>query len=163
MRTASLIAVAALALAAPAAAADSLQVGRVDTSDYPTTRYSVVTPTPSSTAPTVLENGEPVVGFAAENLGRTKSIALLIDRSRSMNGAPLQNAVSAARSFIASKPPADRVMLIGFGRQAVRLTGFSVAKHAGPTERSSRSLLPTGMAARCLRSAGGQSSWWMTA
>jgi tight adherence protein B len=127
MRTASLIVVAALALAAPAAAADSLQVGRVDTSDYPTTRYSVVTPTPSSTAPTVLENGEPVVGFAAENLGRTKSIALLIDRSRSMQGAAVQNAVSAARSFIATKPPADRVMLIGFGHQAVRLTGFSSA------------------------------------
>ena len=127
MRTASLIVVAALALAAPAAAADSLQVGRVDTSDYPTTRYSVVTPTPSSTAPRVLENGEPVVGFAAENLGRAKSIALLIDRSRSMNGAAFENAVSAARSFIASKPPADRVMLIGFGRQAVRLTGFSSA------------------------------------
>jgi tight adherence protein B len=127
MRAASLIVLAALAFAAPAAAADSLQVGRVDTSDFPNLRYSVVTPTPSSTAPTVLENGEPVVGFAAENLGRTKSIALLIDRSRSMNGAALENAVSAARSFIASKPPADRVMLIGFGRQAVRLTGFSSA------------------------------------
>jgi tight adherence protein B len=127
MRTASLIVVAALALAAPAVAADSLQVGRVDTSDYPNVRYSVVTPTPSSSAPAVLENGEPVVGFAAENLGRAKSIALLIDRSRSMNGAAFEDAVSAARSFIASKPPADRVMLIGFGRQAVRLTGFSSA------------------------------------
>ena len=44
-----------------------------------------------------------------------------------MQGAAIQNAVSAARTFIATKPPADRVMLIGFGHQAVRLTGFSSA------------------------------------
>jgi tight adherence protein B len=127
MRAASLIVIAVLALAAPASAADSVQVGRVDTSDYPTIRYSVVTPTPSSAAPRVRENGQPVLGFAAENLARTKSVVLAIDRSRSMQGAALADAVAAARSFIATKPANDRVMVIGFGSQALRLTGFSSA------------------------------------
>ena len=127
MRAASLIVIAALALAAPASAADSLRTSPIDTSDYPTVRYSVVTPTPSATAPSVRENGAPVVGFSAENLARTKSVVLAIDRSRSMQGAAFANAVAAARSFIAGKPTADRVMVIGFGRQAIRLTGFSSA------------------------------------
>jgi tight adherence protein B len=127
MRAASLIVIAALALAAPASAADSLRLGAVDTSDYPTVRYSVVTPTPSATAPSVRENGQPVVGFSAENLARTKSVVLAIDRSRSMAGTAFANAVSAARAFIAAKPTDDRVMVIGFGRQAIRLTGFSSA------------------------------------
>ena len=125
MRAASLIAVAALLLVAPASAADSLKVAALDASDYPTIRTSVVTPTPSKAAPTVRENGNPVVGFEAENLARAKSIALAVDRSRSMDGAALANAIRAARSFVASKAPADRIMLIGFGRQAIRLTDFS--------------------------------------
>jgi len=125
MRAASLIVATALLLAAPAAAANSLDVGTVDASNYPTLRFSVVTPTPSATAPVVNENGEPVVGFAAENLARAKSIAFAIDRSRSMDGTALADAVAAARSFIAAKSRADRIMLIGFGRQALRLTGFS--------------------------------------
>ena len=127
MRAASLVVIAVLALAGPASAAESIQVGAADTSDYPTIRYSVVTPTPSSAPPSVRENGQPVLGFAAENLARTKSVVLAIDRSRSMAGTALTDAVAAARSFIASKPANDRVMVIGFGRQAIRLTGFSSA------------------------------------
>jgi hypothetical protein len=122
MRAASLVAVVALALAAPAAAADSLKVGALDASDYPTIRASVVTSTPSKVAPTVRENGSPVVGLQVENLARAKSIALAIDRSRSMDGTALADAIQAARSFVASKSPNDRIMLIGFGRQAIRLT-----------------------------------------
>ena len=42
-----------------------------------------------------------------------------------MDGTALANAIRAARSFVASKSPNDRIMLIGFGRQAIRLTDFS--------------------------------------
>jgi tight adherence protein B len=125
MRTASLVAVVALALAAPAAAVDSLKVGALDASDYPTIRAAVVTSSASKVAPTVRENGSPVVGLQIENLARAKSIALAVDRSRSMDGTALANAIRAARSFVASKSPNDRIMLIGFGRQAIRLTDFS--------------------------------------
>jgi VWFA-related protein len=125
MRAASLLVVAVVALLTPAYAASVPKVGTVDTSSYPTLRFSVVTQTPSPRAPVVRENGEPVVGLEAENLARAKNVVLAVDRSRSMAGAALANAVTAARSFLASKPPADRVAVIGFGRQAVRLTGFS--------------------------------------
>lgn len=127
MRAASFIVIAILALAAPASAAQGLRVTGVDTTAYPTVRLSVVTPTPSAAAPTLREDGEPVVGFEAENLARAKSIVLAIDRSRSMEGAAISDAVAAARSFIASKSPADRIALIGFGRSALRLTSFSTA------------------------------------
>lgn len=125
MRTAFLVVVAALAFAGGAAAANTPTIGPVDTSGYPTVRFSVVTTTPSSRTPTVREDGRPVVGFEAENLARTKSIALVIDRSRSMQGPPIADAIAAARSFVASKSPADRISVIVFGKQAVRLTAFS--------------------------------------
>ena len=127
MRAASLIVIAVLALAAPASAADTLQTRGVDCSRYPSCTLSVVTPTPSAAAPSVREDGEPVVGFEAQNLGSSKNVALLIDRSRSMDGQPFVDAVSAARSFIASKPASDRVMIVGFGSNAIGLTGLSSA------------------------------------
>jgi tight adherence protein B len=125
MRAASFIVIAALLLAAPASAANSPRLTGLDVSGYPTIKASVVTPTPSSSAPRVRENGEPVVGLKAQNLARAKSIEVLIDRSRSMEGTAFANAAAAARSFVASKSPSDRVAVIGFGRQALRLTGFS--------------------------------------
>ena len=127
MRAASLIVLLALALAAPAAAADGPAIGSVDASAYPTIRFSVVTPTPVGKPPVVREDGEHVVGFTAENLARAKSVVLAIDRSRSMDGTALADAVTAARTFVAGKLPADRVSLIGFGREAVQLTSFSTA------------------------------------
>jgi tight adherence protein B len=125
MRAASFIVIAALLLAAPASAANSPRLTGLDVSGYPTVKVSVVTPTPSSSAPRVRENGEPVVGVKAQNLARAKSVELAIDISRSMEGTAFANAVAAARSFVASKSPADRIAVIGFGRRALRLTGFS--------------------------------------
>jgi tight adherence protein B len=127
MRSASLVVAVALLLAAPAAAAVSPKAGTVDASAYPTLRFSVVTPTPSASAPRVHENGEPVVGLKTENLARAKSIVVAVDRSRSMAGSALVNAVAAARSFVSSKSQEDRISVIGFGRQPVRLTGFSTS------------------------------------
>ena len=66
---------AAVALAAPAAAAASIQVKGIDTSGYPTIRLSVVTPGSLSAHPSLLEDGKQVAGFEAENLGRSKSVA----------------------------------------------------------------------------------------
>jgi len=119
--------VALLVLVQAASAATGLRISSTDVTQYPEARLSVVTPTPSAKAPTLRENGQPVVGFKAENLARAKSVLLAIDRSRSMQGKAFVEAVAAARAFIASKPPADRVGIVAFGSQAVRLTGFSSA------------------------------------
>jgi hypothetical protein len=45
---------------------------------------TLVSSKPTTKAPKVTENGRPVSGLHAENLGRAKSVVLAVDRSRSM-------------------------------------------------------------------------------
>lgn len=111
-------------LALPASAVAAVRVESVDSSAYPTIRATIVTPT-AFHAPLLTENGRPVAGFEATNLGRAKSVVLLIDRSRSMRGAALAGASASARGFLAGKPEADRVAVVAFGSGAVALTDFS--------------------------------------
>ncbi|MDQ4029655.1 MAG: VWA domain-containing protein [Actinomycetota bacterium] len=113
--------VATLALAAPATAA--AEIRRVDATSYPKLRVVVVSP--SVAAPRLFEDGKPVAGLEAENLGRAKSVVLAIDRSQSMRGTALGDAVAAVRSFVRSKSSGDRVAIVGFGSTALQLTRFS--------------------------------------
>ena len=53
---------------------------------------------------------------------------LAIDRSQSMRGAPLANAIAAARSFLASKPAADRLAVASFATKPQILTDFSTER-----------------------------------
>jgi tight adherence protein B len=117
---------AALVLAAPAAAANTL--ASVDVSAYPQVRATLVTSRPTGAAPRVTENGQPVVGLEARNLGRAKSIVLAVDRSRSMAGGTLAQAGAAARAFVRAKPASDRIAVVAFGSRAVQSTGFSTAR-----------------------------------
>ena len=126
-RVAVLALAVALLVVPTAGAAAAMQLSAVDVSGQPTVRLSVVTPTPSTQAPALRENGQPVIGFTAENLGRAKSIALALDRSRSMAGGALADAAAAARAFVAAKPDDDRIGLVGFGRKASQLTTFSTS------------------------------------
>jgi tight adherence protein B len=98
-----------------------------DASDYPVVRAIFVSESPSLLAPEVTENGEPVADLVATNLGRAKSIALLIDRSQSMAGKPLADAVDAARAFVAAKPPEDRIAVATFATQPDLLTSFQAS------------------------------------
>jgi tight adherence protein B len=117
-----------IALALPTAAAASVQLRGVDASAYPTIRASVVSSAGASVAPAITENGQPVAGLEEQNLGRAKAIAALIDRSQSMRGTPLNDAVAAARSFVAAKQPADELAVIAFGSKAQTLSPFSTVK-----------------------------------
>jgi tight adherence protein B len=119
--------VVALALALTPAAVAAVEVRGVDASEYPTIRLSVVTPTAMPAPPKLTENGAPVVGLEAENLGRAKSVVLAIDRSQSMKGRPLENAVEAARAFVGAKPRSDRIAVATFATRPVLLTDFSTA------------------------------------
>jgi tight adherence protein B len=118
-------ALAALALAAPAAGA--VRITGVSTNGYPHVSLNVVTSSPSARAPRLSEDGRPVYGLQAVNLGRAKNVVLAIDRSRSMKGPSLENAIAAATTFVNGKLPADRIALVGFGSRAVTLTGFSTS------------------------------------
>ena len=120
------LALAVLCAALPGVAlAASPKIASLDTAGYPTVRATVVTPKPVSTAPVLTENGRPVVGFRAVNLGREKSVMLLFDRSQSMIGQAIADASAAARQFVGSKPARDRIALVAVGKKAVQLTGFS--------------------------------------
>jgi tight adherence protein B len=125
------LAVAGLALillALPTAAAAGVQLRGVDASAYPTIRGSVVLPAGASGIPVVTENGDGVAGLQLQNLGRAKAMALLIDRSQSMRGKPLADAVSGARAFVAAKQPADELSVFAFGSAALTLSPFSTVK-----------------------------------
>ena len=119
---------ALIALALPTAAAASVQLRGVDTSGYPTVRASVFSSAGATAAPAITENGQPVAGLQEQNLGRVKAIAALIDRSQSMRGAPLADAVAAARSFVGAKQAADELAVVAFGSKAQTLSPFSTVK-----------------------------------
>ena len=104
-----------------------VQIQGVDASGYPTIRLSVVTPTASPTPPDVKEGDHYVAGLQASALGRSKSVVLAVDWSRSMAGQSLVDAANGARSFVAAKPAADRIEVIAFGSHPVKLTQFSSA------------------------------------
>ena len=116
----------AISMLAPAAQA-GIAVKGLNTSSYPDVRVSVVTSQHASGRPRLTENGRPVPIKEALNLGRAKSVVLALDRSRSMQGKPLADALAAARGFVASKAPGDRVEIVGFGSRAVELTRLSSA------------------------------------
>ena len=124
-RAGLLILVVVAALLAPVAASASVTLRGVDATGYPTIRATVVAPVASHNAPTLSENGRPVVDLNAYNLGAAKSLVVAIDRSQSMKGKRLQDAVAAARKFVAAKAPSDRIAVVVFGSSAVPLTGFS--------------------------------------
>jgi tight adherence protein B len=118
--------IGALTLLAPAAQA-GVRLKGVDTSSYPKIRVSVVTSERSPNAPSLAENGHGVPLAGAQNLGRAKSVVLALDRSQSMKGGPLANAIAAARAFIRSKPGQDRVAVATFATEPLFLTDFSTS------------------------------------
>ena len=115
---------AALVVAPAAGAAAHIQ--SVDTSGYPALRATLVAPLGAAT-PRLTENGRPAAGYVAVNLGREKAIVLALDRSQSMRGRPLANAVAAARTFVSSARATDHVGIVAFGRSAVSLIRSSTA------------------------------------
>ena len=121
-----LVAAVIAALVTPLAAGASLSLRGIDTSGYPRLRVTVVSPVASTAAPpTLTENGNRVVGLHAVNLAATKSVVIAIDRSRSMSGTKLADALDAARAFLRTKAPSDKVSVVGFGSKAVQLTPFT--------------------------------------
>jgi tight adherence protein B len=117
---------AALATMASTAGA-GVRLNGVDLGAYPAVRATVVTSTPASRPPAMLENGLAVVGLRAVNLGRSKNVVLALDTSRSMAGKPLAEAAAAAESFVRGKPASDRISLVTFGDKAVQQGRFSTA------------------------------------
>jgi tight adherence protein B len=101
-----------------------VRVSGIDTSAYPDLRVTVLT-TGKAGQPRLWENDAPVTGLRAVNLGRAKTVALAVDRSRSMKGRALTDATTAARLFVGHKSKHDRIEVITFGSHAYAVTRFS--------------------------------------
>ncbi len=125
MRARTLLFVAVAVLVLAPAAASSVEIRGLDTSGYPTVRLTAVSSKPVSVKPALAENGRPVVGLEAQNLGQAKAVELVLDRSRSMAGSSLSGALAAARTFVGLKTPGDRLGLITFGQSAVESAALS--------------------------------------
>ncbi|MBV8599137.1 MAG: type II secretion system F family protein [Actinobacteria bacterium] len=100
-----------------AASASNVRIVGVDLGGYPDVRVSVVAP-PGSRQPQLRENGVGVTGLRAVDLGAAKAVVLAVDRSQSMRGNALVDAVAGARAFLDAKGAADRISLVAFGHTA---------------------------------------------
>ena len=129
MKRALVAAFAVCAVLVPSAGA-APRISALDTSSFPELRVTIVAPL-GAKAPTLRENGKPVAALSAVNLGRTKSIMLALDRSQSMRGRPLANAIAAAQSFTGAVGAEDHVGVVAFGHTAVALTRSSSSPGRG--------------------------------
>ena len=129
----AVLALPAFALAQKPAAQDAQgpapTLSETSTSGFPDKAYLVTLP---STQPLteknvgVTENGEPVLSLGVAPPGGSKSGALLlIDASNSMKGAPIQNAMAAARAFLKERKPNLPVAIVVFGPDDSVLTNFT--------------------------------------
>lgn len=139
--------IAALAcgsIAAPAALADGpgLVVQRTDATQFPTVRVSVSVANSSGVPITGLdaqafqlqEDGRPVEDLTVEPIVESQepiAIALVIDTSGSMaDDSKLENARTAATSFIDALGPADRATVVSFADQVTVAQDYSKDKPA---------------------------------
>jgi tight adherence protein B len=132
MRRLAVIGLLLAALVAVPAASARVRVAGVDTSGFPEIRVTVIAPQ-GSAKPTLRENGRPTVGLTAANLGQAKTIVLAVDRSQSMRGTPLANAIGAAKDFARAAGPSDRIGVVVFGRAAIAVAGAA----SGPSDAAS--------------------------
>lgn len=76
----------------------------------------------------ITANGTPVELLQADPLGQTEEpvgIVLVIDVSGSMEGAPMEAARAAAKSFVAQKRPGDFIALVTFADTVQTVAGFT--------------------------------------
>jgi tight adherence protein B len=111
-------AAAAVALTAPEAATASVEIRGLDASGYPRVRLTLVSSKPVPYRPALTENGNLVLALDAQNLGKEKAVVLALDRSRSMAGRSLADALRAARTFVHEQRSGDRLGLVAFASSA---------------------------------------------
>lgn len=104
----------------------ALGVWAVPSATYPQEVYRVGATSPLNAADphvTVTENGTAVQGATVTPIGGSSGqktgVVLLIDRSWSMNGAPDQSAIEAARAFVAERNPSEPVAVIYFAQTPI--------------------------------------------
>ncbi|HET6498671.1 MAG TPA: VWA domain-containing protein, partial [Coriobacteriia bacterium] len=106
----------------------------VDSSGFPVIALTVTLPVEmlaggeGETAFTVLENGAERELRSVEPLAAERApmdVLLLIDTSGSMRGAPMADAKTAARAFVAAKGEGDEIAIVAFDSQAEVRSAFT--------------------------------------
>jgi tight adherence protein B len=122
MGMALVVAVAAVtALGTPAGADETLAVVASDVTGHPNVKLVVAAPPPlagqtlDASAFRVTEGGKPVPAQVEALPAEQLEVALVVDTSGSMSGAPLAAAKGAAQSFLNQLPPTVPVAVVGFG------------------------------------------------
>lgn len=117
----------------------ALRVDAVDVSGYPDVSLTVNWPAPPASpagalpAAEVREGGDLRPAQLTPLAGEDLAVALVVDTSGSMAGAPLEAAKAAASTFLSALPAQARVAVVGFGavpRVASPLTGDHAALSA---------------------------------
>ncbi len=127
-----LIAIVVLSLAVPAAVADSLVTVR-QISGNGAEQTWLIAATGRTLNPNeiqVTENGEPIHGVSVSTSADPVAMALLIDASSSMAGAPLKAALATARSLVADNPPNVRSAVYRFNNEVAVVAPFGATAAA---------------------------------
>jgi len=108
--------------------AAAIQLTEAPGSAFPDRAYLVELPKTQPLTPedlTVTENDGPVVGLGVQPPGESSGAILLIDASNSMEGAPIEGAMAAARAFLAERKDDLPVAIVVFGPEDNVLTNFT--------------------------------------
>jgi len=124
---------AVLLIGAQTAGAANIVLQDVGVEDYPTVSIDVALTAdlvPETGAPrfVVLENGIEAQDVRAESAAVDSppiDVVLLLDTSGSMRGAPLEAAKAAAKGFVESLRPEDRVAVVAFSSSPRRVLQFT--------------------------------------
>ena len=132
-RALAALTVAAAAWLAPSAAAgDQPRLVEVGGAHFPKRAFVLTLPGKRSLTAgdvRVLENGEPVselsLAPAGSSGGEESGVVLLIDASESMAGAPIKNAMAAARAFAAQRMPSQQLAVLAYNAHTETVLPFT--------------------------------------
>jgi tight adherence protein B len=135
---AALLAVLALTSAAGAGAAPlRVTITEVGGASFPDRAFVLTLPRPvplGAAAVEVTENGSSVhalrLASSSGREGRNLGVVLVVDASDSMRGAPIDNALQAARSFAAQQAPLQRLGVLAFNRRVQALAPLTTRSRA---------------------------------
>ena len=125
------------ATAALAAEQEGARLTELGEAHFPDRGYILSLPTPQTVTKdqvTVTENGREVTGLTvvpATALGSNQfALALVIDASQSMRGAPIAKAMRAARAFAAQRQPTQQLGALTFNARSSLLVPFTTDEAA---------------------------------
>lgn len=128
----TLVVLTVASLATAAAAAGAVRLVEAGGAEFPERSFVLSLPQKARLTEeqmTLRENGVLVPDFTLTPVGEGKGpaagVVLVIDASESMAGAPIQNAMAAARAFAAQRRPSQRLAVLAYNANTQTLLPFT--------------------------------------